>query len=255
VHAEVSGRLSSAILAAVPALRRFVRSLPLSSLALLLACAGQHKGGREQGDEATRKTDVGAKTKPKHPREGEGTHEQPPVDVVALDLGDARPCERMCGRIGDCMLNDEHADAGEASGAEFACLDTCVYADPLAPASTAFQACDEASACGELLDCARGRWDAATAARRQVEIATEFAVVRDTCETACLTLQSCNFFYRMPNDIDGVATPEFYMTVDACTEGCRGAGEQQYAVFAECGSETSCDQFWACTSRAYRAYP
>lgn len=219
----------------------------------MLACAGQRKGGREHtGDQDSSKaSDARAFSKgPKHAA-GSGEREAAPVDVVALDPGEARPCERMCGRIGDCLQTAEGSTPADATGVEFACLDSCIYADPLQPASSAFQDCDQKSACGELLGCARGRWEAVTAARRSVEIATEFAAIRDTCETACLTLQSCNYYYQMPADLDGAATPDFQIGVQACTEGCRNSGEQGFAAFAECTNESSCDQFWACTARPY----
>lgn len=235
--------------ASVPALSRSL-ILTSVSLALMLACAGKRKGGREHADEhdSSKADDVGASAKPLE-RTTATERATPPVDVVALDSGEARPCERMCGRIGDCVQTAEAGTPAEATGVEFACLDTCIYADPLQSASTAFQDCDQKSACTELLGCARGRWDAVTAARRQVEVATQFAVIRDTCEVACLTLQSCNYFYQMPDQLDGMGTPDFLMVVEACTEGCRNSGEQGFAAYAECGNESSCDQFWACTAR------
>lgn len=229
-----------------------VRSLTLTgiSLALMLACANQRTSGRERGSHESTSKSGGASersTDAKSPAPTDRGH--PPVDVVALDPGEARPCERMCGRVGDCLQTEEGAKPADATGIEFACLDTCVYADPLHSATSAFQACDESSACGELLGCARSRWDAVAAARRAIEIPTQFAVIRDTCETACLTLQSCNFFYRMPDDLNDVVTPDFPMVVEACTQGCRSSGEQGFAAFAECTGESSCDQFWACTAR------
>jgi hypothetical protein len=249
--------MSSAILRPVSAPpRKLARSMSLAwpaglSIALVLACAGQRGAGRERGNEgATVKADTAVEPGPTT-KQPTPTDERPAIDVVALDPGDARPCERMCGRVGDCLQTEEGAEPAEATGVEFACLDTCVYAEPLDSATTAFQSCDEAKACGELLECARGRWDAVAAARRQVEIPTQFVAVRDTCETACLTLQSCNYYYRMPNDLGNLDTPDFHIYVQACTEGCRSSGEQAYQWFADCTTEPNCDSFWACTARPH----
>lgn len=225
------------------------RSLAYSLLALVaLACAGKTKPGNEaaaanEGDDASKRAGPRS-TSPETTGAGE------PVAVVELDIGEARPCERMCGRISDCLLSDEGRDAAEAAGVEFACLDTCVYADPEQPAGPAFQACDQTSTCGELLGCARGRWDAALAARKPVEIAAPITAIRDTCESACLALQSCNWFYRMPDQIDGMAGTEFQTSVNACTEGCRFM-EQTYTPYAECVGEANCEQFYQCASRLY----
>jgi hypothetical protein len=230
------------------------RSLGLLSLALMLACTVRRTTGSEriEGDDASKSAPDERSNEPKTAARGD--HERAPIDVVAVDPGEARPCERMCGRVGDCLQTEEGVEPAEATGLEFACLDTCVSADPLHAATTAFQACDEKNACGELLGCTRGRWDATVAVRRVAEIPTQFAAVRDTCESACMTIQSCSYFGRMPDDLANVGTPDFYMVVEACTEGCRSAGEQSYEAYAACANEINCDEFWACASR-YRPYP
>lgn len=235
------------MLAPVPSPARTL--LPL--LVLVLACAGKTK--REQDAAASGETtQPSERAHPSARSLAAKAKTDSPIAVVELEAGDARPCERMCGRIGDCLLSDEGRDASDARGVEFACLDTCVYADPEQPAAREFQACDAASACGELLGCARGRWDAATAARKAVEIAAPITVVRDTCESACLTLQSCNWYSRMPDQlsIDGIAGSDFYNAVSACTEGCRYM-EQTYIPYAECAGEMSCEMYYQCASRLY----
>jgi hypothetical protein len=233
------------MLRAVPSSARTL--LPL--LVLVLACAGKTKRDQDAANEAAT-TQPSERDHPSARSLAAKAKSERPIAVVELEAGDARPCERMCGRIGDCLLSDEGRDASDARGVEFACLDTCVYADPEQPAAREFQACDAASACGELLGCARGRWDAATAARKTVEVVAPITVIRDTCESACLTLQACNWYYRMPDQIDGMTNTDFYNAVNACTEGCRYM-EQTYLPYAECVGETSCEMFYQCASRQF----
>ncbi len=256
MHGGVPRRLSSGtIRVPVPIFARMLAgslalSAALAGLVGLGACATRNQTNRDRAN-ADRSAKADAETlgerQPKPT--SERTPEREAVNVVAIDPSEAWPCERMCGRIGDCLQTDRVENPASATGVEFACLDTCVYADPLNPAAAAFQACETATECGELLGCARARWDAATAARRAVEIPTEFAVVRDICETACLGLQSCSFFYKMPNEIAGMATADFYSSVDMCTEGCRSMGDQVYAPYAPCIDEPTCDQFYSCPGR------
>lgn len=232
------------MLAAVPTPARTL--LPL--LVLLLACAGKHERERDAA-----KAETAQPSERVHPSArsiAAKSSTERPIAVVEIEAGDARPCERMCGRIGDCLLSEEGSDPSDARGVEFACLDTCVYADPEKPGGREFQGCDAVSGCGELLGCARGRWDAATAARKPVEVAAPITVIRDTCEAACLTLQACNWYYRMPDQIDGMTNSDFYNAVNACTEGCRYM-EQTYIPYAECVGETTCDLYYQCASRLF----
>ncbi|MFV8749766.1 hypothetical protein ACNOYE_04355 [Nannocystaceae bacterium ST9] len=240
----------------MPLPRMLARSLlpTCAALALVLACANAcvklGKSNTATEDGAKPETARDDRSDQPGPRD-QGSHEQPAVDVVALDPGDARPCERMCGRIGDCLQTEEGSDPADATGIEFACLDTCVYADPEQPAASAFQDCEKASACGELLGCARGRWDAAIAARRPVEIPTEFAAVRDTCESTCMAMFSCSYWYRMPSQLDpGMATSDFYNSVDICTDSCRN-GDQSYVAYSNCVDDTDCGQFYNCPARSF----
>jgi hypothetical protein len=93
------------------------------------------------------------------------------VAVAATIPGDAVPCERTCGRVGDCLL-EEDGNVGEFEAArlELECLDVCVHSPQSdGPQSdgprSAFLACEQQTGCGPLLGCARSNWDALVATR------------------------------------------------------------------------------------------
>src|SRR5262245_54408045 len=77
------------------------------------------------------------------------------VTVASVTPTDALPCERTCGRVGDCLLETHDVGDFEASRLELQCLDSCVHSPADAESRTSFLACDQKSSCGELLGCAR----------------------------------------------------------------------------------------------------
>ena len=77
------------------------------------------------------------------------------VAVASTTPGDSEPCERTCGRLGDCLFASEDFGELEAGGLELECLDLCVHAPDEAAVRGRFLTCEERQSCGEVISCAR----------------------------------------------------------------------------------------------------
>jgi hypothetical protein len=111
------------------------------------------------------------------------------IAVPTTTAGEAPPCERVCGSLGDCLLADAD-EATSAAGLELACLDMCVHSADTAPAKVEFLACGTQSECGSLQACAERTWTALADARQRPEIEGVVAP-ENTCLLACTWMYSC----------------------------------------------------------------
>lgn len=226
----------------------------LLALSLVLACVGK-RGSGERPDASPQKA---AKSRgaaaSRHPVETDASSPKSAaaVPVVALDPSSVSPCERMCGRVGDCLISHEQSESAAASRIELACLDTCVNADPKQRASTDFQQCEGKDECGAVLGCARATWDAAAAARVADPISLEFAQSQNPCEIGCMAAMSCGLYYLMPSQSEHLQDAYFDQQVATCLGYCE-QNEAWYSAFAECASSPDCDRAYSCTNSVIQA--
>lgn len=141
----------------------------------------------------------------------------PLIAVPTTAPGEAPPCERVCGKLGDCLLADADA-ATNAAGLELTCLDMCVHSPDTAPAKLEFLACGTQSECGSLQACAERTWTALADARQRPEIEGVIAPA-NTCLLACTWLYSCIISGTPPGQVP--FDPEFErMMQQGCVEPC-----------------------------------
>ncbi len=226
------------------------------ALPLVLACANQREaGGRSRGDDAA-PTGEPSRRSTNSNADASGAREATPanatpIHVVAVDPGQAAPCERMCGRVGDCLLTEESTDAAAASRLELACLDTCVHADPQQRARQDFQQCEAKQECSAVLSCARASWDAAAATRIAGQFATEFAVVQDECESGCMVNTGCSYYGLMPAQLSS-RDSNFDMMYEQCLTYCR-QDDTYYSAWGACAHSSDCYAANTCMTEVMRA--
>lgn len=223
---------------------RLASLAPVLALAVL-ACNKSEQGGRvvEQpsgagaGGESTR---AGKSNSNTASESTELAHRF--VAVAATAPAEAEPCERTCGRVGDCLLETRDVDEFEAARLELECLDLCVHSPDDAKPRTAFLACEQQSACGEVLGCARSNWDALVAAHvRPAFVDTTVSSGSDRCIDGCYWLFSC-VLTGAPPDAGRWSTTEYENYIRECAKNCESATEQERAMwvyFAEC-MQTHC---------------
>lgn len=169
------------------------------------------------------------------------------VAVAATSPSDAQPCERTCGRVGDCLLADEDVGEFEASRLELECLDVCVHAPENEAARSAFLACDEPSGCGELLGCARLNWDALVAARSGPAVQGITTGGGDSCFDSCQWWLSC-----MVNGVSPDQAPlpsEYEESLRSCEMQCETSPAERdlYRNLGECArANCSPERLMAC---------
>jgi hypothetical protein len=237
---------------------RMARPLRLTALASLLAtlaCANTPEPGG--GPTATRQTSpspVAGDTAEPAPRVTERPSQLAAMVPVASTPDDARPCERMCGRVGDCLR--ERGDASDASHLrnaghlELTCLDLCVNVEPGHDAGKRFAACDRRDSCEPLLECARNEWSATANARSSV--VTVFGVSPasrySTCELVCGGMYSC-MNHNQPLHLLDVRSAQFVKDLQACMANCE-PGSPSMVTLADCARAQTCEQQWDCWQRA-----
>jgi hypothetical protein len=168
------------------------------------------------------------------------------VAVAATTPGDAQPCERTCGRVGDCLL--ENADVGEfeAGRLELECLDVCVHSPESDGPRSAFLACEQQTGCGPLLGCARSNWDALVAARSGPSV-QGITTGGNTCADTCEWWLSCMISGAPPDQAP--LPPEYEEYVRSCETQCENTPDERemYMRLGDCArANCSPDRVSAC---------
>lgn len=140
------------------------------------------------------------------------------VAVATTSASEAQPCERVCGSLGDCLLDDDSYTTVVAGGLELECLNLCVHAPDSAPIKSEFLACGAQTECGPLKSCAEQHWVALAEARRGPEIAGVVSPSADPCKNACRWMYSCIFTSTPPGDAP--LDPAYEQYVTTCVDGC-----------------------------------
>lgn len=235
---------------------RMARPLRLTALASLLAtlaCANTPEPGG--GPTASSHTDPSVATpdtaEPAQP--GTERPDQLATTVpVASAPTDARPCERMCGRVGDCLRErGDPNNAGhlrDAGYLELSCLDLCVNVEPSSDAGKRFRACESRDGCDQLLECTRKDWDATAAARGTVVLQIDATPANyGTCELVCGGMYSCVHHDQPLHQLQD-RSEQFERDLRACMTSCDPRSEAMVA-FAECAQEPTCVAQWECWER------
>jgi hypothetical protein len=158
------------------------------------------------------------------------------VAVAATSPGEAQPCERTCGRVGDCLLETGDSSSRsefEASRLELECLDLCVHSVESDPTRSAFLACEQQSSCGELLGCARSNWDA-LAANRVGPTVQGVTGSGNACE-GCRWMYSCMITGMPPGQ--AYMDPVYEESIRSCEATCESISPQEretYQAFSDC---------------------
>jgi hypothetical protein len=173
------------------------------------------------------------------------------VAVAATNFADAQPCERTCGRIGDCLLETEgHQAEFDASRLELECLDLCVHSVEDGHPRTAFLACEQKSnGCGELLGCARSNWDALVASRTGPTV-QGVTGGGNSCTDGCRWMYSCIYTGAPPGH--AYLSPEQEEQQRYCESMCESMSptdQEVYVRFGEClRSNCSPERYELCFS-------
>jgi hypothetical protein len=156
------------------------------------------------------------------------------VAVARTKPNEATPCERTCGRVGDCLIDEQTVNHFDAGRLELECLDLCVHTPAEAAPHTALLGCEQRSSCGELLTCARASWEPLVAIRQSPTI-EGVAAIGDPCKAGCQWLFSCIYTGAPPGQ--AYMAPEYEEQVRYCENACDTYGPTEreiYARLAEC---------------------
>lgn len=156
---------------------------------------------------------------PKHSRDlsSRSSVASPLIAVPTTAPTEAPPCERVCGKLGDCLLADAD-EASSAAGLELTCLDICVHSPDTAPAKVEFLACGTQRECGSLQACAERSWTALADAGQRPEIEGVVAPA-NTCLLACTWMYSCILSATPPGQVP--FDPDFErMMHESCVAPC-----------------------------------
>ena len=174
------------------------------------------------------------------------------VTVASVPPTDAQPCERTCGRVGDCLLETHDVDDFEASRLELECLDACVHSPADAEPRTSFLACEQKSSCGDLLGCARTSWNSLMASRVG-PVVSGVTTGGDKCIEGCRWMYWCIFTSSPPGST--YLDPAYEEIIRGCEAGCQTyqpAERAQYEYWSECmPSHCSQEQYTACLNYNY----
>lgn len=233
---------------------RPLRLTALASLLVTLACANTPEPGggppaTSQAGHASAKRDSPEPAPPKaeHPTKLSARVPVARRVPVASAPADAQPCERMCGRVGDCL--GERGDARDARHLELTCLDLCVNVEPGSDAGARFTACEARDSCDQLLECTRKEWDAVANARGTIVkvIGPSPSANYNTCELVCGGMYSC-IYYDQPLRQLSERSPQFDKELSACVENCDPNAESMRAL-ADCAYENTCAEQMDCWVR------
>lgn len=156
------------------------------------------------------------------------------VAVAATSPGEAQPCERACGRVGDCLLETRDVGEFEAGRLELACLDACVHSPESDGPRAAFLACEQQSGCGELLGCARSNWIPLVAAHSGPSV-HGITTGGDSCLDNCQWMFSCMISGTPPGQVP--LDPMYEESIRGCATNCEVLSPDEretYTRIAEC---------------------
>lgn len=151
----------------------------------------------------------------------DGTPVRSLVAVASTSAKEAEPCERTCGRVGDCLLDGDEVNAFEAGRLELACLDMCVHT-PDSQVRTAFLDCEAKSGCSELLGCARSKWEPLSATHQGPAVQGFAVQAADPCVSGCQWLFYCAYAGTPPGET--YLPPEYEEQLRACESQCDSGG-------------------------------
>jgi len=218
---------------------------PIFALAVSsLACANDgdrghgRERGQEPGDDSPARPHTSSSSGAPILSRGADPGARAPVAVVRIDPAQTRPCERLCGGLGDCLLEEgQYEDLygkGAATHLEFECLDLCVHAPTDAPAHSDFLACGQQDACPELTHCVAESWEPLRASHQRPATA-EVEIVQNGCRSGCEWLYYCLFTQAPPGE--KTLSPELIENMESCFEQCEYAGpeaSEHLITMAEC---------------------
>ena len=174
------------------------------------------------------------------------------VTVASIPPTDAQPCERICGRVGDCLLETHDVADFDAGRLELECLDSCVHSPTDGQTRTDFLACEQESSCGDLLGCARTNWEPLLASRVG-PVVNGVTTGGDGCIEGCRWLFWCIYTNTPPGS--GYLSPDAEEGIRGCEANCsvlQPAEREQMAYWAEClPTHCSQEQFSACMPASY----
>jgi hypothetical protein len=168
------------------------------------------------------------------------------VAVAITKSGEAGPCERVCGSLGDCLLADEDYSSAVAGRLELQCLDLCVHAPDDNAGKRGLLGCG-GQACPELAACAERSWAAMSAGSSRVEPG---AVVsnNDPCMEGCQLLWSCMASGQPPGR---AGDPDLEREMEKmCTQTCESLEREVMIQLRPCVVDHCSDQnaIFACWS-------
>lgn len=161
------------------------------------------------------------------------------VAVASTSAKEAEPCERTCGRVGDCLLDGDEVNAFEAGRLELQCLEMCVHT-PESQVRSAFLGCEAKSACSELLGCARSKWEPLAATHQGLAVQGFTARAADPCTDGCRWMYYCSQTGAPPGQ--ATLSPEYEQQMRACEAACEAGGpydRELWIRFVEC-APTKC---------------
>lgn len=235
--------------------------LTLALAVALGACAGKDAGPRhapaskpgESGEQASAASEANTasndETRAPTLATARPAHAELAVAVVGLESAQSQGCEQMCGRVGDCLVDEDTHSSAEASHLELGCLDLCLNTDPESEAGASFRGCGGTeSSCGPLLDCARSGWAGAEQARldRNRKVAGVALGEVEPCRRVCSTLLSCMHYGEIDPDRQD---HDFQVQLDRCAKDCKGETES-WEGMTPCTYVDSCNEMWDCLQRA-----
>ncbi|NVB39412.1 hypothetical protein G6O69_16335 [Pseudenhygromyxa sp. WMMC2535] len=162
------------------------------------------------------------------------------IAVVGLDSAQAGVCERLCGRVSDCLV-DKGSSRSSASHLELSCLSICATTED--PAGQEFRGCEAEGQCDPLLACAHRHW------RDEHTLATtvDYAV-QDPCRLTCEGLYSCMYFNTPRGSMtDSSGDEQYRRDVQSCLDSC-DPSDPFITGFAACTDVSNCTEQWECSS-------
>jgi hypothetical protein len=156
------------------------------------------------------------------------------VAVTTITAGEAQPCERVCGSLGDCLFADDSYTAPIAGGLELECLDMCVHSPDNDRAKIDFLACASNTECGPLQACAEQSWTALAAARQSPDVSGIVASA-DPCKAGCRWYWACTQTGSPPGE--AYLDPELDRQMNYCVDDCDNMQPDQrrmWVSFSEC---------------------
>jgi hypothetical protein len=177
-------------------------------------------------------------------RSGEGgpsTKRGPETTHVVAAI-QAQPCELTCGRLGDCLSNDEHSPMA-ASNIELGCLRMC--SDAEAELAHQLHGCESQDACPDYVHCMATLWPTKTKPRPSSD-------GTPICERACDYMSCIRQMFEGQQDLMPVEQMEeiermVEPQVEKCLQVCE-TGDTERELFQKCLQKPACMEQIDCVS-------